>query len=175
MVISPAQALRLVVLAAANAMAPGRASSQIHMLPDPAHTVLYESDFPEGYILRTAAVGFPSLVVSAVNLTGVPAGGPGLGLLGIGLGVGHGILLSQGLREDEAQPFVVAMNGIFMVFSAVTGVRQIRSTIGSSSAGDLPNAVNDVQLDGGAARPFQASIAPTPDGIRLLLTWRPEP
>ena len=115
------------------------------------------SSFGDRYLLGTMALGVPSAVVSAMNLRGGPVRGLWLGLAGIGMGVGHGALFVAGFQEvDSPMGATVWWNGIASAYSAVSGILQIRSTIG----------------DGPDSSSLRASITPEIDGVRLRVTWK---
>lgn len=115
------------------------------------------SSLSDPYLLRTMALGVPSAVVSAMNLRGGRGGGLWLGLAGIGMGVGHGALFVAGFREEEApSKTAVWWNAIASTYSTVSGILQIRSTIG----------------DGSDRSTVRASITPDIDGVRLRVTWK---
>lgn len=109
------------------------------------------------YLYRTLALGVPTTIVSALNLSDLEAGNMWLGLAGIGLGVGHGALFVAGLHEDSRPRGASALNAVASVYSTVSGILQIRSTFGD---GPKPSA-------------FRASVSPRVDGFRLRMSWKP--
>lgn len=124
--------------------------------PDPVRTV--GRGLPnDRYLYRTLALGVPSTIVSALNLSDLHAGSMWLGLAGIGLGVGHGALFVAGLDEDSSPRGASTLNAIASVYSTVSGILQIRSTFGD---GPEPSA-------------FRASVTPRVDGFRLRMSWKP--
>lgn len=161
---------RLALLMLLALAAPAAARGQIPVFPGLADTVvLRETD--DDYLLDTVLVGVPSLVISAANLTHVPIGGVGLGMLGIGLGIAHGSLLARGLREDDAQGAVTTWNGLAMAFSTFAGIVQIRSSLRDPPSTDDAVGQDDAGRDRPAA--LAASIFPVVQGAQLVVTWTP--
>lgn len=124
--------------------------------PQPAGTVGHGLA-ADRYLYRTLALGVPTTIVSALNLSNLEDGSMWLGLAGIGLGVGHGALFVAGLNEDAGPRGASALNAIASVYSTVSGILQIRSTFGE---GPKPSA-------------FRASVTPRIDGFRLRMSWKP--
>lgn len=115
------------------------------------------SSVGDRYLLGTVALGIPSALVSAGNLKEGAAGGVWMGLAGIGLGVGHGALFVAGLREEESlSGATVWWNAAASAYSTISGILQIRSTIG----------------DGPDSSSIRATVTPRVDGLRLRVTWK---
>lgn len=118
----------------------------------------------EEYMLKSLLLGVPGLILTAANASVVPAGGPGLGVLGLGVGVAQVAYGADGFGRHGVSDFVSGFNVAAGVAGILAGLWQIRGTGGGDTR---PGTMGD---DGD--REVGVRLIPGPEGAAILLSWR---